>query len=174
MFSPRQLKNASGKFFTKSLFYELSYIQPKHSVFTLKDQDIEFEGKPLVSFPKLYLALVSGDPTEYEFSQVVFGSWEHWQAIAKSPFVKPYINKLRKEVEVKVKSEAIKAIAEEMKSNGRSSFSAAKLLLEKGWLDKDTASKAKQKLAAKEQQEQDKEALALLSEDAERLGIKIQ
>ena len=61
-----------------------------------------------------------------------------------------------------------------MKSNGRSSFSAAKLLLEKGWLDKDTASKAKQKLAAKEQQEQDKEALALLSEDAERLGIKIQ
>jgi|SRR6056300_1847226 hypothetical protein len=174
MFSPSQLKNASGKFITKSLFYELSYIEPKYSIFTLKDYDMEFEGKALVSFPKLYLSIVSNDPTEYEFSQVVFGSWEHWQAIAKSPFVKPYINKLRKEVEVKVKSEAIKAIAEEMKSNGRSSFSAAKLLLEKGWLDKDTASKAKQKLAAKEQQEQDKEALALLSEDAERLGIKIQ
>lgn len=173
MFSPRQLKNASGKFLTKSLFYELSYINPKHSIFTLKDTDIEFEGKPLVSFPKLYLALVSGDPTEYEFSQVVFGSWEHWQAIAKSPFVKPYINKLRKEVEVKVRSDAIKAIAEEMKSNGRSSFSAAKLLLEKGWLDKDTASKAKQKLKQKEEEEMNKEALSLLSEDANRLGIKV-
>jgi len=163
MFSPSQLKNASGKFITKSLFYELSYINPKHSVFTLKDQDIEFEGK----------SLVSGAPTEYEFSQIVFGSWDHWQAIAKSPFVKPYISKLRKEVEVKVRSDAIKAIAEEMKSNGRSSFSAAKLLLEKGWLDKETASKAKQKLKEKEEEEMNKEALSLLSEDANRLGIKV-
>lgn len=60
-----------------------------------------------------------------------------------------------------------------MHSGGRSSFSAAKLLLEKGWLDKDNASQAKKKLEAKEEQEQNKQALSLLSEDAERLGIKV-
>jgi hypothetical protein len=47
----------------------------------------------------------------------------------------------------------------------------AKLLLEKGWLDKEAASQAKQKLTAKEKEEEDKEALVLLSEDADRLGI---
>ena len=62
----------------------------------------------------------------------------------------------------------------EMKEGGRSSFSAAKLLLEKGWLDRDNASQAKKKLQQKEQHDQDKQALALLSEDADRLGIKIQ
>ena len=69
--------------------------------------------------------------------------------------------------------EAIRAIAEEMKTGGRSSFSAAKLLLDKGWLDKDTASVAKTKLKAKEDDDMNKEALSLLSNDAERLGIKI-
>ena len=58
-----------------------------------------------------------------------------------------------------------------MKSNGRSSFSAAKLLLDKGWLDKDTASVAKGKLKAKEVEDENKAALNLLNEDAERLGL---
>ncbi len=74
---------------------------------------------------------------------------------------------------VKVKSQAIQAIAEEMKSNGRSSFSAAKLLLDKGWLDNDTASQAKKKLQAKEQEEENKQALSLLQDDAQRLGLKV-
>ena len=60
-----------------------------------------------------------------------------------------------------------------MKEGGRSSFSAAKLLLDKGWLDKESATIAKTKLKAKETDDQNKEALALLSEDAERLGIKL-
>ena len=60
-----------------------------------------------------------------------------------------------------------------MKSGGRSSFSAAKLLLEKGWLDKDNASQAKKKLQAKEREEEDNEALLLLKDDAQRLGLKV-
>tara|TARA_R110000782_G_scaffold265611_1_gene359467 strand:- start:71 stop:430 length:360 start_codon:yes stop_codon:yes gene_type:complete len=118
------------------------------------------------------MSLVPNDPTEYEFAMQVFSSWDCWTAICKSPPLKPHIDKWRKEAEVKVKSQAIQSIAEEMKSGGRSSFSAAKLLLEKGWLDKDNASKAKAKLQAKEE-EINKEALSLLTEDAHRLGIKI-
>jgi hypothetical protein len=103
----------------------------------------------------------------------LFGSWEIWQDFNKSPVLKPYIARWRKEAEIKVKSEAIKSIAEEMRSGGRSSFGAAKLLLERGWLDKEAASQAKRKLQEKEDEELDKEARTLLSEDAERLGIRV-
>lgn len=173
MFSLSQLKGVNGKARTISLFYELSYADPSDALFTLKEQDIEAHGKHYLSLQALYLSMVPNDPTEYEFSQVVFGSWDIWQNISKCPGVKVYVERWRREVEVKVKSEAIKAIAEEMKTGGRSSFSAAKLLLDKGWLDKDNASQAKKKLAAKEEQEQNKQALSLLSQDAERLGIKV-
>ena len=91
--------------------------------------------------------------------------------VSNASGVKTHIARWRKEVEVKVKSEAIKAIAEEMKTKGRSSFSAAKLLLDKGWLDKEAATVAKTKLKAKEDEDMNKEALSLLSDDAKRLGL---
>jgi hypothetical protein len=171
MYTYEQLKAVTGKPRTKSLFYELSYVDPSNALFTLKERDIEAHGRHYVSLRNLFVAMVPNDPTEYEFAQTVFGSWENWEAICKSPFVKPHIQKWRNEVEVKIKSQAIQAIAEEMKSNGRSSFSAAKLLLDKGWLDKDSAAQANKKLKAKEEEEQNKEALSILSEDAERLGL---
>lgn len=173
MFTQEQLKGPNGKIRTQSLFYELSYNDPSDAIFTLKEQDVEAHGKHFTSLHQLYVGMVPSDPTEYSFAMTVFGSWDVWSAICKSPLIKPYVNKWRKEVEVKVKSKAIQAIAEEMKSGGRSSFSAAKLLLEKGWLDKDNASQAKRKLEAKEEEEQNKQALSLLSEDAARLGIKV-
>lgn len=171
MFSYDQLKGSNGKARTKSLFYELSYDDPSLSLFTLKERDIQAHGMSFLSLQKLYLSLAPNDPTEYEFAQTIFGSWEVWQTISKAPVIRVHVSRWRREVEVKVKSEAIKAIAEEMKSNGRSSFSAAKLLLDKGWLDKDTAEVAKGKLKLKEEDEMNKEALSLLSEDAERLGL---
>jgi len=171
MFSTSQLKGSNGKPRTKSLFYELSYDDPSLSLFTFKSDDIEAHGQHFLSLQKLFLSMAPSDPTEYEFSQAVFGSWDVWQTISNAPTIKVHVARWRKEVEVKVKSEAIRAIAEEMKTGGRSSFSAAKLLLDKGWLDKDTASVAKGKLKAKEDDDMNKEALSLLSEDAERLGL---
>jgi len=173
MFSTDQLKGSNGKPRTKSLFYELSYDDPSLSLFTFKSDDIEAHGQHFLSLQKLYLSLAPNDPTEYEFAQTVFGSWDIWQTLSKAPVIKVHVSRWRNEVEVKVKSEAIRAIAEEMKTGGRSSFSAAKLLLDKGWLDKESATIAKTKLKAKETDDQNKEALALLSEDAERLGIKL-
>lgn len=173
MFTFEQLKTSNGIIRTKSLFYELSYHDPEYAIFTTKEHDIEFQGRRMLSLQQLYVAMVPNDPTEYEFAQTVFGSWEVWDKIQRAPQIAPFVKKWRNEVEIKVKSQAIQAIAEEMKTGGRSSFSAAKLLLEKGWLDKDNASQAKKKLAAKEQEQQDKEALMLLSDDAERLGIKV-
>jgi hypothetical protein len=171
MFNYDTFKGSNGKTKTKSLFYELCYSDTDDAVFTLKDRDIEAHNKLYLSLQKLYLSLAPHDPTEYEFAQTVFGSWEVWKMVSNAAGVRTHVVKWRSEVEVKVKSEAIKAIAEEMKTKGRSSFSAAKLLLDKGWLDKEAATVAKTKLKAKEDEDMNKEALSLLSDDAERLGL---
>ncbi len=173
MFSPDTFKAETGKPRTQALFIELSYDKPTHAVFTLKEDDHEHNGTLYLSLHKLFVSMVPNDPSEYEFAMTVFGSWDIWENLCKSPRVKAHIAKWRAEAHVKIKSQAIQAIAMEMKEGGRSSFSAAKLLLEKGWLDKDTASQAKKKLQAKEREDEDKQALAMLSDDAARLGIKV-
>lgn len=171
MFRLDQLKTEQGKPRTKSLFYELCQGDETHVIFTTKEIDHEVRGKTYLSLRKLFLALVPQDPTEYEFSQAVFGSWSVWEAMCRSPLLKSHIAEWRKEAEVKIRSEAIQSIAEEMRSNGRSSFGAAKLLLERGWLDKEAASKAKQKLQEVEEEKMNNAALKLLEDDAERLGL---
>lgn len=165
--------NGSNKKKTRSLFYELEPEQKEDCIFTLKDEDIVVEGKKLISLKRLYLNFVANDPTEYEFAQEVFGSWEIWEAITVQRSFKAIIEKWRSEVAIKIKSEAIRSIAEEMRSGGRSSFSAAKLLLDKGWIEKETFdAKTKKKLKEKEEQE-NKEAMSLLLSDAERLGLRL-
>jgi hypothetical protein len=173
LFSSELTRNPNNVVRTKSLFLELCYLNPEFAIFTTKEEDHHHNGKVYVSLSKLYLSIVPSDPTEYDFSQVVFGSWHTWDVIRSSPQIKPFYNRWRKEVEVKIKSKAIQAIAQEMAEGGRSSFSAAKLLLDRGWIEKDTVSVAKKKLMEKEEEELNKEALSLLSEDAERLGLKV-
>lgn len=174
LFTEEQLRTPQGKLRTKSLFWELSYFEPQNVIFTLREDDLEKNGKTYTSIRKLYLSYCVTDPTEYTFAWAVFGSWDTWQQLSRSNYIKKEVDVWRREVEVKIKSEAIRSIANEMRDGGRSSFGAAKLLLERGWLDDKSASKAKEKLKAKEEEEMNKEAIALLSEDAERLGIKIQ
>lgn len=171
LFGPEYTKTIKGVVRTKSLFYELSYTDPEHVIFTTKEEDIERNGKTYISLSKLFCSLVPQDPTEYTFAMTVFGSWHVWEVIREAPQVSLHYKRWKREAEIKVKSEAIKAIAEEAKSGGRSSFTAAKLLLERGWIDKEPTSKTKQKLQEKEEQEMDREALRLLSEEAERLGL---
>lgn len=174
MFPEASFRGVTNKIRTKSLFYELCYNDPTYALFTLKENDLEANnGKTYISLHKLFVAMVPNDPTEYEFALTVFGSWDIWSRVRSSPEVKREYKKWRAEADIKIKSQAIRSIAEEMTTGGRSSFSAAKLLLEKGWLDKDSASNAKKKLEAKEQEEEDRQALRLIGDDASRLGIKI-
>lgn len=172
LYSPDKIKNEKGVVRTKGLFYELSYQNTSNVLFTLKDEDIVVEDNIYTSLPKLYRSMVPNDPTEYTFAITVFGYWDIWDTIRNAPQLRPHVERWRKEVEIKVKSEALKIIAEEAKGGGRSSFTAAKLLLDRGWLEKDTASKAKQKLTDKEEEEMNKAALDLLGDDAARLGLK--
>ncbi len=163
-------KNSKGVVRTKSLFLELVYLTPENAIFTLKDEDHTHKGVHYLSLSKLYMSMVPNDPTEYTFAQTVFGNWHVWDTIRNAPQLKGHYKRWKREAEIKVKSQAIMAIAQEMNDGGRSSFSAAKLLLDRGWIEKTTASKKKKQ---SEEAALNNEALQLLGEDAKRLGLKV-
>ena len=68
LFGTKYTKTIKGVVRTKSLFYELSYTDPTHVIFTLKDDDVEHNGKTYISIANLYRSLVPQDPTEYTFA----------------------------------------------------------------------------------------------------------
>lgn len=55
------LKDKMGRPLTQSLFLEIGYSD--YAVYSLKDEDYEYQGKVYPSLKKLFLA--SGDPTGY-------------------------------------------------------------------------------------------------------------
>lgn len=173
MFPKELFRNASGKLYTRELVYELGYSLSENTLFTLKDDDIEIDGKYLYSLKKLYLQHVPNDPTEYTFASTVFNSWEIWETLRNARLLRDYIKKWRREAEVIVKSKAIQAIAEEMNESGKNSFQAAKLLLDRGWIEKETLKQQKASDRKKEEEEMNREAMSMLSEDAKRLGLKV-
>lgn len=123
-------KDTGGKWLTLALFWEERH--PKYEPsFTLKDYDIERDGKQLPSLKHIYLSFE--DPTEYSFATEVLGGWEHWQALCDSYKLKPYIAKWRDELEIKLRSTAIRAMVNSAKVDGSKGLSAAKYLAEKGW-----------------------------------------
>lgn len=74
------------------------------------------------------------DLTEYEFAQTYFESWEHWNLICLSTFFKPYITKWRKELDLKIRAKALKAIrAEADNPDSKNSFQANKILIDRSW-----------------------------------------
>jgi hypothetical protein len=82
-----------------------------------------------------FIDLCTMDPTEYEFASVIFGSWEIWERISNAPSVKPHVAKWRKEATIRRKAMAFKAVVSEVSEGGRSSFTAAKYLIEENWKD---------------------------------------
>lgn len=134
-----------GKFVTKSLFFEqvFSTVKP-HTIYTLKDEDIvreiqEEEGGPFkeVSFPSLYKLYMSiDDPTEWKFANECFHGWEHWELTSNSNFMKPYIERWRKELDLRTRSNALARIKSEAKSTSKEALAAAKYLIARGWEDK--------------------------------------
>jgi hypothetical protein len=153
--------NPSGKMVTASLFKEFSQY-PEYVAMSVSRKD-----KDLPSFPELYLKYCKDDPSEYTFAIEVFGDWHWWENIRKISKLRPYITELRNEIEVYLKAKGFKAILREVKEGGRSAFTAAKFLVDKGW--EPTPSRSKK---AKEQEEMIIKAVDQeVAEDAERLGF---
>lgn len=116
----------------RSMFYELCGADKTYVVYTLKDQDHE-------GYPSLYrLYMECNDPTEWKFATTYLDGWEHWEILSNTAYFKPYVDRWRTELELRMKSQALAKIMSESKTSGRDSFAANKYLLEKGWEPKPT------------------------------------
>lgn len=100
-----RFKDKMGRYLTQSLFLEYQY-NTEAAVYTLKDDDYEYEGVVYPSLRKLYLEMM--DPTEYEFATKYLWGWDQWQRLAENAQMAAYIEKWRDELEVKIRAQAVK------------------------------------------------------------------
>lgn len=158
-------KDTGGKWLTKALFWEERHTDYTPS-FTLKSEDMEKDGIVYPSLKKIYLSYE--DPTEYSFAVEVIGDWDHWQTICNSYIIGKHIQKWRDELEIMLKSKAIKAMINTATKEGAKGTTAAKYLAEKGWEKK----AGRPNKAEVERQKKIHAGIAdEIDEDAERLGL---
>lgn len=124
-----KFKDSTGKFITQSLFLENGY-DTRYAMYTLTDEDKEYEGKIYPSLRRLYLDCM--DPTEYSFAIKYLWGWEHWQRIAANGLMTEHIERWREELEVRLRSTAIRSIV--MEALG--SYNAAKWVADGQWKQK--------------------------------------
>lgn len=127
-------------------------------IFTIRD---EKEG--YISLQKLYVEHTVEDPSEATFAEVVFGDFLYWLALRDNPKVKPFVEDWRQIADAKRKSQAFKAIINEVQNDGKSSFSAAKFLIDEPWKDKRNPKVKAQSKASTEK------AMSSFKDDVKRL-----
>lgn len=156
------------KHLTKALFFETSFPTKDQVRYTLKE--VEHMGYP--SLYKLYME--ANDPTEWKVATTYFDGWDHWEILCGLAWFKPYVTKWRRDLELRMKSQALARIQAEAKTNSRDSLSASKYLLEKGW-EKEAPKRGRPtkddiKKAANEMVNSQSQLLS----DFERLGINLE
>jgi len=159
----KDLKDNNGRFRTQSLFYETNNSN-LDSVLTLKDYNLKNDDKIYYSLKLIYLSY--SDITEYQFALDVFGSWKHWNRIKGNALISPFVEEWADELEVKIRSEAIRAMVKTATTEGAKGISAARWLADRGWQPKgkDKATKEKDKRT-------DKKIRLEVKDDAQRIGI---
>ena len=146
-------KTPQGVIRTKSLFWELDY-QSDDCIFTLKEEECSTAtGRALVPISRLFIEMTIDDPTEYEFADAVFGSWDVWDKIRNSDKrLVEHIEKWRREADVRRKALAFRTLLNEVKLGGKSAFGAAKYILEEGWKKTDARTTDGRKERAKQRE----------------------
>tara|TARA_Y100000034_G_scaffold136090_1_gene210747 strand:- start:1728 stop:2240 length:513 start_codon:yes stop_codon:yes gene_type:complete len=160
-----RFKDVMGRYRTQSLFREMSYGSKEDApdpLYTLKLVD------PQGELPSLYqLYLDCNDPTEYEFAIQAFGEWYHWAVISQLAWMEEHVEKWRAELEIKMRSEAVKVILEETKS-GKGKYNAAKFISDAGWRPKTKGRPSKEEI--KRQTKIAAGIDAAITEDLERIA----
>ena len=123
-----KMKDSMGRPLTQSLFLEVGY-NTQFAVYTLKDEDCEYEGVVYPSIKRLYLA--HEDPTEYDFACTYLLGWQHWKRISRNKVFMKHISEWREELELKLRSQSVRDIIQI--SASEKGFQAAKWLADKGW-----------------------------------------
>lgn len=120
-------KDKSGKPCTQTLFLELKY-DTDFAVYSVKDQDYEYQGKLYPSIKRLYLQME--DVTEYEFANKYFLGWNHWQRMCENKLIRKEIDEWREELEIKLRARAVQQMIAQASTG---SYQASKWLADRGW-----------------------------------------
>jgi len=122
-----------------------------------------------MSLAQTFIAMTVDDPTEVEFADAVFGSWEVWEKISNSDKrLVAKIKKWRHEADIRRKALAFRAIVKEIRLEGKGALSAAKYLLEEPWKGSKAKDGRKGRAETRETAEQAFERNGV-SEDLKRL-----
>ena len=134
-----QFKDAVGRYRTQSLFTEFNNgTKTFKPLYTLKAEG------DLPSLKQMYID--ANDPTEYEFAMAAFGEWNHWHLLSELAWMEEHVYQWRAELEIKMRSAAVKVILEESRS-GKGKYNAAKFISDAGWRDKKRGRPSKDEVA---------------------------
>lgn len=162
LFTPEQLYGKGNVPYTQKIFYE--WVGEKGLVNLSKE-----EKKGTIPLRKLFIPMTIKDPTEVEFAEYVFGDYSYWQYLERrtKSWTAKHIAEWRHLANIGRKSEAFKTIYQELQ-DGKSSYQAAKYLIEEPWK---VAASDDKRGARKEVRETAEEAFELsgVSEDLKRL-----
>jgi hypothetical protein len=111
------------------------------------------------------------DPEEYKVAMRIFGSWAHWKRLLDNKKIMKYIIQYREELDVSIRSGAVRSLIASAMLDSPKGISAAKYIAEKGWKKRKAGapSKAEVQSELKAQVDIDKE----LEEDMKRLNIRV-
>ena len=155
---------SNGNYKTRGLFYEAAMEitgTAPDAIYTLNCHKSEQAGLPCAHC----LYMETEDPTEHTFGTKYFASWKHFQLIAKTPWMRKYLDSWREEMEVML---AAKGVRKQIELTEKGNQSAGKFLAERGWKQKRRAggpSKAEKERELKIETRLEKE----LSDDFERV-----
>lgn len=155
MFDHKQFWTTNGIPKTNSLFYETCRPGDK-PILSLHG------GGGLPSLRTYYVNLTTDDPSEFTFADTVFGDIRYWFRLRDAKFLVDLLPEWREEADMKRKQKAFKAIVEEVETNGKSAFSAAKFLIDEPW-------KGRTKAAQETKKRTTKKAVSVFDQDIERL-----
>lgn len=156
MFAKEVLWTQNNQARTNSLFLETA-LRDDVPVMTLEREDSD-----LPCLKSLFIPLVTRDPTEVTFAETVFNDLSYWNKLTEAKFFQKYLEEWRRIASVRRKKLAFEAIIREIEEDGRSSFTAAKYLIEEPWLPKDKTTRKKVK-------DTTSEAFSAFSDDIARL-----
>lgn len=128
MIDKSRLLDALGRPLTQSLFLEIGYND--YAVYTLKEQDYNYKGVLYPSLKRLFLQ--EEDPTEWEFAEKHLLGWQHWKRLCENKVIAKHIDEWREELELKIRSQAVKDMMS-LCANEGGNYSAAKFLADRGW-----------------------------------------
>lgn len=162
-----KFRNQQNVRYLQGLFFEQTSADKSTVVYTLKDE-------PHIGYPSLYQAYMTiADPTEYKFAISCLDGWEHWENLCECTWFKPYVSRWRKELALKIKSEALAAIIVESRTSSKNAYMAKKFLATGEYEDQPTRGKGRpSKAEVKTEAKRIAEDHFRLKDDFARLQLK--